>query len=141
MVAENLFSRIDGALHGELRTAARAAPGIAHPIRGLFRVAARMAEERSFGRATGVLARAITGHTAGVGITGRSCASRHADLSRRDSVACFATGTWRFADPTRGAARGHTVHGDARRVQNVAKPLHPAGGHCGWFAHRRQESD
>src|SRR5882724_12174543 len=113
MVAENLFSRIDGALHGELRTAARAAPGIAHPICGLFRVAARMAEGRSFGRATGVLARAIAGHTAGVGAARRSCASRHADLSRHATIACFATGTWRFADPTRRAPRSHAVHGHA----------------------------
>ena len=90
------FQELSGAVHGALREARAAASRV---VRFNMRIipcgSAEWLKRRCAGRATGILARAIARHAAGVGIAHRSSASRRCRLfAARFNRACCG-GNWR----------------------------------------------
>ncbi len=139
LVGRPLPPRADGLLR-RLGAGGGAAPAAAAgPVRGLRRLAARLAHRRRPGRPDRLLAGAAGWRPAGVGAAARPPAPAAADLPRRSAPPGAASGARGAAAGPRPGARRHPVHGPAGRVQDPAPALHRPGGPAGGRAHRRPQ--
>ena len=106
------------------------APGASDPVRGLRRLAARVAQGRRARAAAGLLEAAPDGCAPHAGDADRSPAQGGADLRRRGRHGGVPAIGGRRAQGARAQRRRDALHGPLRRLAAAASPLHRPGSDC-----------